>query len=105
MTSSFSELALLPYYISEIVGYVALVGMGYLAWRVVRAYERRSLEPDLLRGLTRRLKSLEATVETVEDQVRQTSEAQRFTTTLMVRRWGLPGEEAHGASKRHQLIP
>ena len=86
--SDYGALALLPYYISEAVSYVAFGGMTYLAWRVVRAYERRSLEPNQLHALLRRVESLEATVETVEGQVRQTAEAERFTTSLLVGRSG-----------------
>jgi hypothetical protein len=36
---------------------------------------------------------------TVEDQVRQTAEAQRFTTTLLVGRSGLTREDASGVRK------
>jgi hypothetical protein len=76
-------IALLPYLLNEAVPYLTLGGTGYLAWRFVRAYERRGVEPDQLRALARRLEYLEVTVETLEDQVRQTAEAQRFTTRLL----------------------
>jgi hypothetical protein len=85
---TFTSPALLPYYISEGISYFAFVGVAYLAWRIVRAYERRSLEPDQLRAFARRIESLEAAVGTVEDQVRQTAEAQHFTTTLLTGRSG-----------------
>ena len=84
MTSAPDYFTFLPFYLSEAVSLTTFAGSAYLAWRAVRAYERRTLEPDYLRALANRLQSLEAAVETVEGQTRQTSEAQRFTTALLM---------------------
>jgi hypothetical protein len=55
-----SEFGMLPYYISEAISYVGWAGAGYLGWRVVRAYERRSVARARLRSLRKRIHRLEA---------------------------------------------
>ena len=77
--SMYLDVALLPFYVSEAVSYLAMGGVGYLSWRLVRAYERRGLELDRLDSLARRLEYLEVAVE-------QAAEAQRFTTALLAGR-------------------
>lgn len=91
--TSYTELALVPFYLSEAISYLTFLGVAYFALRIVRAYERRSLDPDQLRALARRIEYLETTVETVADQVRRTAEAQRFTTTLLAGRSALSRED------------
>ena len=101
--TSVPDFTFLPYYLSEVVSYFTLGGSAYLAWRVVRAYERRSSEPERVRALTSRVQYLEAAIETVEGQVRQTAEAQRFTTALL----GGPsvGVSQQSASSREGRAP
>jgi hypothetical protein len=78
------EFGLLPFYLSEVLSYAAWTGAGYLAWRVVRAYERRCLEATRSRSLGRRVRRLEASMGSLERRVAWTAEAQQFTTTLLL---------------------
>lgn len=72
-----------PYFLTEALSYLTLGGTGYLVWRFVRAYERRSVAAGRLRALAHRVRTLEAAVSGVEGEVRQVAEAQRFTTALL----------------------
>ena len=81
---SYAELGMLTYYLGEALSYATAGGAGYLAWRAVRAYERRAVAPARLRALARRVRLLEATVEQVDAHGRQTAEAQRFTTSVLL---------------------
>ena len=78
---------LLPYFLSEAVWYGTLGGTGYLAWRFVRAYERRG-------GPSEPVESLTARVTTLEDALERTVEAQRFTTQVLLARGGDQGDES-----------
>ena len=84
--ASIDGFGILPYYVGEVVSWIGLAVSLYLAWRGIRAYERRLAEPERLLALARRVQSLETTVEAVEGQVRQASEAQYFTTALLTGR-------------------
>jgi hypothetical protein len=81
-----SIVSLVPYYIAEFFSYGMAGGAGYLAWRVVRAYEYRSVEPARLASLAERITSLEDSVERVECRIEETVEAQRFTTHVLIGR-------------------
>jgi hypothetical protein len=76
----------LPYVVAEALSYGMAGGAGYLAWRFVRAYERRCTDPERLEGLADRVHVLEEAVEQVAGRVEQTAEAQRFTTQLLLGR-------------------
>ena len=77
---------LLPYYLTELVAYGMAAGAGYLAWRVVRAYEHRTAEPARLTTLNQRVQLLEEAVERTEGLLLQTVETQQFTTRLLLSR-------------------
>ena len=83
------DVALLPFYVSEAFSYLAIGGVGYLSWRLVRAYERRGIELERLDDLTRRL-------ERVEIAVDQAVEAQHFATALLASRPAAGGDVAAG---------
>lgn len=78
--------ASLPYIVGELFPLVVTAWTAYLAWRVVRAYERRGAGRDGLESLTDRVRLL-------EDDVEQTVEAQRFTTRLLLGRNGGPDDD------------
>ena len=60
--------------------------LGYLAWRFVRAYERRGGEPERLEALSARVRLLEEALVGVEARVAESAEAQRFATELLLGR-------------------
>ena len=74
---------MLSYVLAEAPIYTALGGAGYLAWRFVRAYERRAVAPDRLEAITDRIRLLEDTVDQVEDRVDRSDELHRFTTRVL----------------------
>ena len=73
----------LSYILSEAAPYAMLGGGGYLAWRFVRAYERRAAPPDQVAALTNRVRMLEDGMDLVEDRVERLDEVQRFTTRVL----------------------
>jgi hypothetical protein len=81
----FSDFSML-WYVGEFFQYASWTGAGYLAWRVVRAYERRSIKATQLRTLGKRVKRLEASVRRVDRRTASTAEAQEFTTALLLDR-------------------
>lgn len=74
------------YLLSEISSYVMAGGAGYLGWRLVRAYERRTTSVATLSELRGRVKALENVVEQMDETLGQTVEAQHFTTRLLLSR-------------------
>ena len=95
-----ANFSLLPVYLSEALFYFAWSIAGYLAWRVVRAYERRSLEAARTRTLRKRIRRLEASMGRVQRRVTWTADAQRFTTALLLKR--PEPETAHDGSQRNR---
>ena len=88
----------LPYLLTETLSYGMMGGAGYLAWRLVRAYERRSGPPEPLESLTTRVARLEEAVE-------RTDEAQRFTTQLLLERSdGETGDRIASVVPRHRTV-
>lgn len=77
------SLGVLPYLLGEMTPYAAIGGAGYLAWRFVRAYERRGATPDQLSALTDRVRMLEDVMDHVEDRIERADEVQRFTTRVL----------------------
>ena len=76
-------LGALPYFVGEVVPYAVIGGTGYLAWRFVRAYERRAASPDQINALADRVRILEDVVDQVEDRIERADEVQRFTTRVL----------------------
>ena len=83
---SMANLTFLPFYVSEVLPHLGWSGAGYLAWRLVRAYERQSMEAGRLRALARRVRQLEASMGRVRRCVASTVDAQRFTNALLLDR-------------------
>lgn len=77
---------LLEYLINESVSYAVIGGSGYLGWRFVRAYERRSHPRESLEALNARVAQLEDAVDRVAANVEHTVDAQRFTTRVLLGR-------------------
>ena len=75
--------SIVSYLLSEATPYLVFAGGGYLAWRFVRAYERRSITPDRLDGLVDRVRLLENAMDHLEDRVERCDEVQRFTTRVL----------------------
>lgn len=105
MTYAPDYFTFLPFYVSEAVSLLTFAGSAYLALRAVRAYERRSLEPDRLQALAGRVQCLETTVEAVDRQVRHASDAQRFTTALLMGSAAVVEPSGNGGRERTAHIP
>jgi hypothetical protein len=76
-------ISMLPYFLGELTPYAAMGGSAYLAWRFVRAYERRAASPDQLSALSDRVRILEDVMDQVEDRIDRADEVQRFTTRVL----------------------
>lgn len=74
------------YLLSEAVAYGMGGGAAYLAWRLVRAYERRVAALGHVDRLTARVDLLEDAAAEVAGRVDQVAEAQRFTTRVLAGR-------------------
>jgi hypothetical protein len=77
------EIGMLSYFLGEVTPYAVFAGGGYVAWRFVRAYERRSAGPHQLDALADRVRILEDVVDQVEDRIERADEVQRFTTRVL----------------------
>jgi hypothetical protein len=73
----------MPYLLQELMAYAMFGGAGYLGLRIVRAYERRCIEPTRSAELVERLRAVEDALEQVEARIEQTAEAQRFTMAVI----------------------
>lgn len=76
-------LGVVSYFLNEATPYAIFAGGGYLAWRFVRAYERRAAAPDQLDALADRVRILEDVMDQVEDRIDHADEVQRFTTRVL----------------------
>jgi hypothetical protein len=76
-------IGMLSSFLGEAAPYAVFATGGYLAWRFVRAYERRSTAPDRLDALADRVRILEDVVDRVEDRIERADEVQRFTTRVL----------------------
>ena len=76
-------ISVLPYFLGELTPYAVIGSSGYLAWRFVRAYERRVASPDQISALTDRVRILEDVMDRVEDRIERADEVQRFTTRVL----------------------
>jgi hypothetical protein len=82
------HIELIPYAFGELFSYACFAYAGHLAWRVVRAYERRhdhAADLVLMRG---RLGSLEQALTEIEERVTDAEDGQRFVTRLLEDRAG-----------------
>ena len=75
--------SIVSYLLTEATPYLVFGGGGYLAWRFVRAYERRSISPDRVDGIMDRVRLLENAMDHLEDRVERCDEVQRFTTRVL----------------------
>ena len=64
-----TELLAVPLALSEALPYLTLGGGGWLAWRFVRAYERRVASAARIRALAERVRVLESALGRVEGSV------------------------------------
>jgi hypothetical protein len=76
-------IGVLSYFLGEVAPYTVIGGAGYLAWRFVRAYERRAASPDQISALSDRVRILEDVMDQVEDRIERADEVQRFTTRVL----------------------
>ena len=88
-----TEFAVPAYFLTETFSYLTVGGAGYLAWRVVRAYERRRVAPERLRALAERVRRLEDAVLRVEGGVQQVAESHRLAATLLAARGAFRGDD------------
>jgi hypothetical protein len=75
---------MVPYILSEVMSYLMAAGAFYLAWRFVRAYERRVTAADHVSSLSARVGLLEESFGEIEARVADTNEAQRFAAELFL---------------------
>ena len=66
--------------------YAALAWAGYLAWRWVRAYERRSVRRRELSALSTRMRLIEESVDDFERRMARSEDVHRFTTSVLAGR-------------------
>ena len=64
-----TELLTIPLALSDALPYLTLGGGGWLAWRFLRAYERRVASAARLRALAERVRVLESALGRVEGSV------------------------------------
>ena len=76
-------LSVLPFVLTEATPYAALAGAGYLAWRFVRAYERRSIAPERFDSVSDRVRVLEDAVDELESRADRSDELQQFTSRVL----------------------
>jgi len=77
------DIGVLSYFLGEVTPYAVIGGTGYLAWRFVRAYERRVVAPDQFTALADRVRVLQHVMDQVEDRIERADEVQRFTTSVL----------------------
>lgn len=70
----------------SLVEWVKLLAATHIGYRFVRAYASRSHDESSHRALQRRVHELEQLTESLGSNVQQVLEAERFATTLMLRR-------------------
>jgi hypothetical protein len=75
--------SVLPYLLTEGTPYVVFAGAGYLAWRFVRAYERRAIAPDRFDTVSERVRVLEDAVDELESRADRSDDLQQFTSRVL----------------------
>ena len=76
-------------YLSAFVPYAVLGWAGYLAWRWVRAYERRNIRRRDLSAISTRMRMVEDSVDDFERRMRRSEDVHRFTTSVLAGRAAL----------------
>ena len=77
------------FYFAAYVPYATVGWAGYLAWRWVRAYERRNLRRRELSAMSARVRLLEDSIDEFERRMRRSEDVHRFTTSVLAGRSGL----------------
>ena len=78
-----------PFYLRQLLPWVAVAWAGYIAWRWVRAYERRSLGRRELSTMSTRVRLLEESVDDFERRMARSEDVHRFTTSVLAGRAAL----------------
>lgn len=78
-----------PFYLSSFAPYIALAWAGYLAWRWVRAYERRNFRRRDLSAMSVRMRLLEESIDDFERRIARSEDVHRFTTSVLAGRAAL----------------
>jgi hypothetical protein len=78
-----------PFYLTQLFPYAAVGWAGYLAWRWVRAYERRNLRRRERFAMSTRVRVLEESVEEFERRMARSEDVHRFTTSVLAGRAAL----------------
>jgi hypothetical protein len=74
------------FYLSALAPYTALAWAGYLAWRLVRAYERRNIRRRELSAVSARMRMLEESFDDFERRMARSEDVHRFTTSVLAAR-------------------
>ena len=77
------------FYLPALVPYAVLAWAGYLAWRWVRAYERRNIRRRDLSAMSARVRMLEESIDDFERRMRRSEDVHRFTTSVLAGRAAL----------------
>ena len=75
-----------PYYLELIAPYATVAWAAYLAWRWVRAYERRNVRRRDLSAMSARLRILEEGLDDHERRLVRSEDVHRFTTSVLAGR-------------------
>ena len=73
-------------YLPALAPSAAVAWGGYLAWRWVRAYERRNIRRRDLSAMAARMRLLEDGLDDVERRMRRSEDVHRFTTSVLAGR-------------------
>ncbi|HEX6790274.1 MAG TPA: hypothetical protein VF247_03110 [Candidatus Krumholzibacteria bacterium] len=73
-------------YLPAVAPSAAVAWAGYLAWRWVRAYERRNIRRRDLSAMSARMRMLEDGLDDVERRMRRSEDVHRFTTSVLAGR-------------------
>jgi len=79
---SYAQASYYPVLLALVKIGVALL-LARVAWRFVRAYERRVVASDQFMALADRVRVLEDVMDQVEDRIERADEVQRFTTSVL----------------------
>ena len=92
------------FYLSALAPYAAAAWAGYLAWRCVRAYERRNIRQRDVSALAARMRMLEESVDDFERRMTRSEDVHRFTTSVLAGRAALAAETNGRYSTRSDTI-
>ena len=75
-----------PVSLFALVPYAVIAWASYLAWRWVRAYERRNVRRRDLSAMSTRMRMLEESIDDVERRMARSEDVHRFTTSVLAGR-------------------